>query len=212
MLVTIVRTVILYVVIILAMRIMGKRQVGDMQPGDLVVSLLISEIAAMPIEDVNKPMINGLIAVFMLVFLETVLSLVSLKSGKARRAINGRPAIVINRGRIDQSALRRLRMTPDDLLEGLRQEGIFDLTTVQYAIIETNGQLSVLKKSDSGGNMAVPVICDGRYQSEFMDSVGLSDGTVAQILQKRGITAEDVFIMTVDSNGKAVIIREEKKK
>lgn len=145
MLVTIVRTVILYVVIILAMRIMGKRQVGDMQPGDLVVSLLISEIAAMPIEDVNKPMINGLIAVFMLVFLETVLSLVSLKSGKARRAINGRPAIVINRGRVDQSALRRLRMTTDDLLEGLRQEGIFDLTTVQYAIIETNGQLSVLK-------------------------------------------------------------------
>ncbi len=212
MLVTILRTFILYFVVIISMRIMGKRQVGDMQPGDLVVSLLISEIAAMPIDNIDRPMTNGIIAVFLLVFLETALAYISLKSGIARRIINGRPAIVINCGRVDQDALKRLRITTDDLLESLRQLEVFDISTVEYAIIEPNGQLSVLKKSDAGGNLPVPVICDGKLQSHFMDCVGISKHDVNAALKKRGITAEDVFIMTLDTNGKAVIIKEDKRK
>lgn len=211
MLVTVVRTFILYFVIVIAMRIMGKRQVGDMQPGDLVISLLISEIAAMPIENVDRPMTNGIVAVFLLVFLETALAYVSLKSGFIRRTLNGQPAIIINGGKVDQSALKRLRISTDDLLESLRGQNVFDISTVQYAIIEPNGQLSVLKKSDSGGNLAVPVICDGKMQTHFMSSVGISKHDVNEALRRHSISVEDVFIMTLDSQGKSVIIKEDRR-
>ncbi len=209
MAVTLLRTLILYIVIIVAMRIMGKRQVGDMQPSDLVVSLLISEIAAMPIDNIDRPIANGIIAVFFLVFLETLLACVSLKSGKVRRAVNGAPVIIINRGKVDRAALKRLRITTDELLETLRGQGIFDISTVQYAIIEPNGQLSVMEKSN--GNLAVPVICDGKMQAHFMQSVGISKHDVNSVLKKRGISAEDVFIMTLDGDGKAFIIKEDGK-
>lgn len=209
MAVTLLRTLILYIVIMVAMRIMGKRQVGDMQPSDLVVSLLISEIAAMPIDNIDRPIVNGIIAVFLLVFLETALACISLKSGKLRRAVNGAPVIIINRGKVDRSALKRLRITTDELLETLRSQGVFDISTVQYAIIEPNGQLSVLEKS--GGSLAVPVICDGKMQTHFMESAGISKHEVNSALKKRGISAEDVFIMTLDGDGKAFIIKEDGK-
>ncbi len=209
MAVTLLRTLILYIVIMVAMRIMGKRQVGDMQPSDLVVSLLISEIAAMPIDNIDRPIVNGIIAVFLLVFLETALACISLKSGKLRRAVNGASVIIINRGKVDRSALKRLRITTDELLEALRGQGIFDISTVQYAIIEPNGQLSVLEKS--GGSLAVPVICDGKMQTHFMESAGISKHEVNSVLKKRGISAEDVFIMTLDGDGKAFIIKEDGK-
>lgn len=209
MAVTLLRTLILYIVIMVAMRIMGKRQVGDMQPSDLVVSLLISEIAAMPIDNIDRPIVNGIIAVFLLVFLETALACISLKSGKLRRAVNGASVIIINRGKVDRSALKRLRITTDELLEALRGQGIFDISTVQYAIIEPNGQLSVLEKS--GGSLAVPVICDGKMQTHFMESAGISKHEVNSALKKRGISAEDVFIMTLDGDGKSFIIKEDGK-
>ena len=210
MAVTLLRTLILYIVIMVAMRIMGKRQVGDMQPSDLVVSLLISEIAAMPIDNIDRPIVNGIIAVFLLVFLETALACISLKSGKLRRAVNGAPVIIINRGKVNRASLKRLRITTDELLETLRSQGVFDISTVQYAIIEPNGQLSVLEKS-GGGSLAVPVICDGKMQTHFMESAGISKHEVNSALKKRGISAEDVFIMTLDVDGKAFIIKEDGK-
>lgn len=209
MAVTLLRTLILYIVIMVAMRIMGKRQVGDMQPSDLVVSLLISEIAAMPIDNIDRPIVNGIIAVFLLVFLETALACISLKSGKLRRVVNGAPVIIINRGKVNRASLKRLRITTDELLETLRSQGFFDISTVQYAIIEPNGQLSVLEKS--GGSLAVPVICDGKMQTHFMESAGISKHEVNSALKKRGISAEDVFIMTLDVDGKAFIIKEDGK-
>ncbi|MBQ2420307.1 MAG: DUF421 domain-containing protein [Clostridia bacterium] len=209
MAVTLLRTLILYIVIMVAMRIMGKRQVGDMQPSDLVVSLLISEIAAMPIDNIDRPIVNGIIAVFLLVFLETALACISLKSGKLRRVVNGAPVIIINRGKVNRASLKRLRITTDELLETLRSQGVFDISTVQYAIIEPNGQLSVLEKS--GGSLAVPVICDGKMQTHFMESAGISKHEVNSALKKRGISAEDVFIMTLDGDGKAFIIKEDGK-
>ena len=209
MLVTIIRTFILYFVIIIAMRIMGKRQVGDMQPSDLVVSLLISEIAAMPIDNIDSPMTNGIIAVFLLVFLETALAFISLKSPFVRRAINGNPSIIIKKGKVDRPTLKRLRISTNELLESLRAQGIFDISSVDYAIIEPNGDLSVLEKSDSGGVIAVPVICDGRLQDGFMQSMGISKKTVNDELKRRGISTADVFIMTIDTNGNAVIVRED---
>lgn len=209
MAVTLLRTLILYIVIMVAMRIMGKRQVGDMQPSDLVVSLLISEIAAMPIDNIDRPIVNGIIAVFLLVFLETALACISLKSGKLRRVVNGAPVIIINRGKVNRASLKRLRITTDELLETLRSQGFFDISTVQYAIIEPNGQLSVLEKS--GGSLAVPVICDGKMQTHFMESAGISKHEVNSALKKRGISAEDVFIMTLDGDGKAFIIKEDGK-
>ena len=209
MLITIIRTFVLYFVIIVAMRIMGKRQVGDMQPSDLVVSLLISEIAAMPIDNIDTPMTNGIIAVFLLVFLETALAFISLKSPFFRRALNGNPSIIIKKGKIDRQALKRLRISTNELLESLRAQGVFNISSVDYAIIEPNGDLSVLEKADSGGVIAVPVICDGRLQDGFMQSMGISKKAVNDDLKRRGISTADVFIMTLDTNGNAVIVRED---
>lgn len=211
---------ILYVVVIIGLRIMGKRQIGDMQPNELVTTILISEIATMPVQDINQPVVNGLIAIAMLIVLEVALSVITLKSEKARAVVNGRPVIVIRHGKIDQSALQKLRMTLDDLLENLRQSQVFDVDTVEYAIVETNGHVSVMLKPseqpitpeiadihvDDDG-IPVPLICDGRVQRHFMESLKVSEETLNRILDSNGVTINRVFLMTVDSSGNVVVIK-----
>ena len=140
----VIRTVIMYLFIMIAVRIMGKRQIGEMQAGDLVVTILISEIAAIPLQDLSAPLLSGITSIFTLVVLEVLISSLCLASVWLRNAVSGKAVIVIANGTIDQKALKKLRMTVDDLLETLRLKNVFDLSNVQYAIVETNGQLSVL--------------------------------------------------------------------
>ncbi len=225
MIVTLIRTAILYLFVIIAMRIMGKRQIGDMQPNELVTTILISEIATVPIQDMDQPVLNGAMAIILLVVLEVVMSVVSMKSGFLRCAINGRPIIVIRKGKIDQKALRELRMTIADLMENLRSQQVFSVEDVEIALVETNGSLSLMLthqkqpltvgQSDVPPDLSgipVPVICDGKLQPHFMSSMQVSEHQVYQALVSRRLELNEVFLMTVDASGKATVIKKEKSK
>ena len=146
MLIVLIRTIILYFIIVLGTRIMGKRQLGELQPSDLVITILISNIATLPIEETEIPLVTGIIPILTLVCFEVFSSALSLKSPLARRLISGRPIVIIQNGRLNQKEMRDLRFSLDDLMEQLRGSGIFDLSEVQLAIVETTGKLSIYQK------------------------------------------------------------------
>ena len=147
MVLTILRIFILYVLATAAVRIMGKRQIGELQPSELVITILLSEIAAIPMQDTDIPLLNSVVAVLLLVAFEIISSVISMKSRGARRLLEGNAVTVIRDGKIDQKEIKRLRYTVDDLLTALRQKDVFVLSDVTYAIVETNGTLSVVKKA-----------------------------------------------------------------
>lgn len=147
MIITITRTIILYIFVTLGIRLMGKRQIGEMQPNELVVTLLISETAAIPLQDTTQPILNGLVAIFVLVILEIMISVLSMKSRFMRKIMNGKSAVIIKNGVIDQQMMKSVRMTVLDLVELLRGQDVFDISTVAFAVLEVNGNLSVLLKS-----------------------------------------------------------------
>ena len=144
MLVPFCRTVILYVFIIAAFRLMGKRQVAEMQATEFVITILISAVASVPMQDLNIPLLHGIVPIITLIGAEILLSALSMRSEKIRKALSGSPVEVIRDGVVSQQALRQMRMTLDDLFESLRLKDVFNLQDVQSALVETNGQLSVL--------------------------------------------------------------------
>ena len=148
MLIVIIRTLILYAVTVLLLRVMGKRQIGQLQPYELVVIIMISELAAIPMQNTGIPLLSGLVPIFILVAAQVTLSYISLKSERARGVICGTPSIVIENSRIVEDELRRLRLNLNDLLEQLRLKNVADISDVEYAILETGGQLSVILKSE----------------------------------------------------------------
>ena len=205
------RTAFLYLTIVVFMRIMGKRQVGELQPSELCVTILISELASIPVQDPDRPIISGVVPIAVLVLCEILVSCLSLKFPVLRRAAAGKPAIVIDDGKIDEKALRKLRMSVDDLIEGLRQNGVFDLKQVSYAIMETNGKMSVLlfdkyspvakqdmkiKAKDAGA--PITVISDGRLQREVIKQRKIKMSEIEDELKKRALKVKDVFIMQID--------------
>ena len=148
MTVTLIRTAIMYIFVTIGIRLMGKRQIGDMQPNELVVTLLISEIAAIPLQDTTQPLLNGIVAIFALVIIEILISIICLKSIRFRRLMNGKSIVIIKNGRVDERAMRKVRMTVIDLIELLRDREVFDLNTVDFAVLEVNGSLSVMLKPE----------------------------------------------------------------
>ncbi len=222
MFVIFIRSAIVYAIVILAIRIMGKRQVGDMQPGELVITILISEAAATPLENGNQPILIGIVAIFSLVIMEVLTSVITMKYFPARKIINGRSAILIANGKIDQKSMRDLRVTVPDLLELLREQGIFDVSEVSYAVLETDGQLSVLSKCEyqpitaqlqeepnRGDTMAFLIISDGNILSDGLRLSGLDKDKLTEILKSKNLSKEDVFLMTADVNGEYNIVEKE---
>lgn len=223
MTVVLIRTAIMYIFVTIGIRLMGKRQIGDLQPNELVVTLLISEIAAIPLQDSTQPLINGIVAILTLVIIEIIISLVTMKSVKLRRIMNGRSIVIIKNGKVDEFAMRKVRMTVIDLTELLRDKDVFDLSTVDYAVLEVNGSLSVLLKPEyqpitpeiSGlipevNSMQLPVITDGKIICESLEALKLSKGDIAAKLN--GICdVKDVFLMTVDKNGNENIVKKGEK-
>jgi len=141
----IIRTLMIYITVIFAVRLMGKRQIGQMQPAELVITILISNIATLALESTDLPLLNGLIPILFLVSFDVLMSVAMMRSQKFRRLISGSPQTVISQGQTDQHKLKDLRITEEDLRESLREQGIFNINDVKYAIIETNGKLSVLE-------------------------------------------------------------------
>ncbi|MDD4689732.1 MAG: DUF421 domain-containing protein [Eubacteriales bacterium] len=147
-----IRTVILYIGVIIAIRLMGKRQIGDLQPSEMVVTIMISELAAIPMGNIGTPIIVGLFPILILIVLEVSLSYGAMKSKKLRQLVSGKPSIIICDGEINKEEMRRLRMNYEDLKEELRLEGCTDIKTVKYAILETNGQLSLIPNEQGQNN------------------------------------------------------------
>ena len=203
---------------------MGKRQIGDMQPGELVITILISEIAAIPIQDLNQPILTGVVAVFTLCFLEILISVLTMKSPLLRRTFYGSSAVIISNGVVDEKRLKQLRVTVQDLCEVLRNQGIFDLNDVKYAILETNGQLSVMLKPEKQpaavenlkGTKAESlfpclIVNDGKLNKEGLKFSKRTKSQIEQHLLNQNLEISDVLVMTCDEKGTYSIIKKEKK-
>lgn len=220
MIITITRTVILYIFVTIGIRLMGKRQIGEMQPNELVVTLLISEIAAIPLQDTSKPIIDGVVAIFMLVILEIIISVISMKSFFVRKIMNGKSAVIIKNGVVDQKAMRNVRMTVIDLVELLRGQNVFDISTVAYAVLEVNGNLSVLLKSSdqpaTSGDLGVkkeeaalplPVISDGRLIKQSIKALEISEAEIKEKLKANKTEIKDVFLLSMDRHKNFTLIK-----
>lgn len=225
MAVTLIRAVILYAVIIIMIRLMGKRQIAQLQPSELVITILISEIASTPIQDTNAPIFTSLGALFVLVAFEVLTSAIGLKSNKLRSLLQGHSVIVIRQGEIQMKELKKLRMTIGDLISALRQKDVFDVSQVDYAVFETNGQISVLLKAEhrntTAGDMNISVkdsgmpfaiICDGKIIEETVSQSGIDIKKIERAVKKSKIPKSDILLMTICPDGTSFFSRKEKEK
>lgn len=223
MAVVLIRACILYILITFSLRLMGKHQLGELQPSELVVTILISNIAAIPVEDSSVPMLMGVVPILTLVCLDIIVSSIMLKFPKFRKLIIGSPRVIMSEGVIMQKEMKRLRYTVDDLVEAMREEQIFDINEIYYAIVETNGKVHFLKRKDyqtaekadvnCGGSSSDPpavIIRDGREDQEQMKNLGLGMGWLKEQLRQKELSVQDVFLMTADKNGQNTIIKRQR--
>lgn len=220
--ISVIRTLILYVLILIMLRLTGKRQISELQTSELVVTLLISNIAVIPMQDTSLPLLSGVVPILLLVACEIVMSLLMLKNSKFRRTICGIPQIIMNNGVIDQKKMKMLRISTEDLWEELRQANIFSLDEVKYAVLETNGKLSVLKKpqkdtataeqlnvNNPTNEFELVIISDGEIAESSMKFCGISQDWLKKTLRKNNVNSKDIFIMTATPNHKYNIIKKE---
>lgn len=220
MAIVLIRAVILYIIITFSLRLMGKRQLGELQPSELVVTILISNIASIPVEDSSLPMIMGIVPILTLVCLDVIMSGIMLKSAKFRKLMIGSPRIIISEGNILQKEMKRLRYTVDDLTEAMREQQIFDITQIHYAIVETTGKINFLLKKDyqpaerqdvkAGGSTDNPpsvIIRDGIADNEQLRLLGLGEQWLTKTLRENNVGIKGVFLMTADRNGKHTIVK-----
>ena len=219
MLILPVRAAILYLLVVLIIRIMGKHQIGQLQPYELVITILISELAAVPMQDTDIPLINGIIPILTLLLIQITLSFISLKSDTARRIICGGPSILIENGIINQKELTKLRYSLNDLLEQLRLKDVPNIADVEYAILETSGKLSVIPKSQKRPvnpedlkidtpyeGLPFTLIVDGRLIKKNLSKCHLSEDWLLTEIQKFGLEKwSQVFLASLDSNGRLFI-------
>lgn len=199
MLVVIIRTLILYLLVVLSVRIMGKRQIGEMQPSELVVAIMISDLASVPMQTVDIPLFTGVVPVLTLLIGEVVMSFISLKSRRLRRYITGEPSIVVFDGHINEHELERMRFNLNDLLEQLRLSGNPDVSKVRLAILETNGQLSVVEKNSSDSGLSYMLITDGEINRSELSRAGKTE---KWLLGKINSDPKTIFSAMLDSSGK----------
>lgn len=218
MFIVLIRTIFLYALVIFVIRLMGKRQIGELQPYEFVITIMISDLAALPMQDTRLPLILGVIPILTLLFIKTVLSLIQLKSQKARKILEGEPCILINRGKINFKTLKRQQINLDELMEEIRLAGYFDLSEIEFGILENNGQMSFLtstKSSDgssdsqntSSSKPRLPIIyvLDGRINRNALTSGNKTDEWVQNELKKHKINSiKDVLIAMTDTKGKFI--------
>lgn len=216
MIIVVIRTLILYAVVIAALRIMGKRQIGELQPSELVVAIMISDLATVPMESVDIPLLSGILPVLTLIMAEVITSYISLKSKLVRKFIIGQPSVVIYDGKINEQELERLRFNLDDLLEELRLNGCHDISDVAVAVIETSGKLSVIPRDNARpvtvedmqlaevrhDGLPCTVIADGRLNEYELKRSGKTESELFDELKKRGANnISEVFIASIDAEG-----------
>lgn len=220
MVISVIRTGLMYIFVIFAIRIMGKRQLSDMQTSELVVTMIIADIASIPMQNTSQPLLSGIVPVLILISGEIFLSVLMMKIPAVRNLLCGRPEIIIENGRLKQTMLRKLRLTTEDLSVLLRQQGVFAIEDVQFCIIETNGQISVLlkpeKRNPTMEDMGLPakdtgieavIISDGELLSRSMALCDIDEIWIKKTLAKENIRVEQVMLMTANRLKEYNIIR-----
>lgn len=201
---------------------MGKRQISQLQTSELVVTMLISDLAVIPMQDGGQPLFSGILPIFVLISLEIFLSVIMLKSRMVRRIVSGNPVVVIQKGKIQQQNLKALRLSVEELFEQLRQKDIFSLSDVAYAIVETNGSLSVIKyaaadyvrpkdvnisSKDTGPDFVL--ISDGVLSTDVLQLSGHNEQWIKKTLKKEKTTMNEVFLLTLDPYGNYTLVKKE---
>ena len=223
MLIVCLRTLIAYALIIGMIRLMGKRQLGELQPSELVTTILVSNLASLPIEDADLPIITALLPILIIVALEIILSVLEIRSQKFTAAVSGSPKVVIRDGQIDQQALAELRYGIDDLLEALRNKDVFDFREVAYGIVETNGTLNVYRKFDKQNlqnevfelkpdgcdRPPITVVLDGKIQTEELPDAGVNEKQIIDLVAKRQIQLGSVYLLQIDRDGSTILVTKE---
>ena len=218
-----IRTIILYLLIIAGIRLMGKRQVGELEPSELVLSLIIADLAAVPMQDFGIPLLTGIVPILTLLSLTMILSVLTMKSTRFRTLMCGRPSVIIRKGKIDQGEMRRNRLTVDELLEELRAQGYAGPAGIEYAILETNGQLSVLpfasQKPPTAQQLGldaeqwelpVVVVSDGRLLEHNLTQLGRDRAWLDKRLEEGGCSdPRQVFLLLADRDGKVYLTRKD---
>lgn len=216
------RTLILYIAVIAAVRMMGKRQIGELDPSELVVTILISDLAAVPMQDLGIPLFAGLVPIAALVATEIIMSVVALKSRGFRRLLNGRPAIIIRKGELDISKLRQMRLTTDEVIESLRKQNVNSISEVKYGVIEPDGTLTLVLMQPqqpvtaemlgiTPKDMGLPmvVVSDGKLVTRSLELLRVDSDEVLKRLKNSGLGLKDVFLMTLDDCGNMFIQKKE---
>ena len=224
MLITFVRAIVLYVVVLIVMRLMGKREIGQLQPFELAISIMIADLASIPMTDIGIPISNGIIPILGLLVMHLIISVINLKSLKARQVICGKPTILVYRGKIDERALKKERFTINELQERLREQNVINLGDVEYAILETSGELSVIQKPEKRN--AIPedfnivpdyegipydLVVDGKVMYKNLQSLGKDYKWLEKQVEKFHMRPEDALVVTLDGKGQIFCQKKEGK-
>lgn len=223
MTITVIRSIIIYIIIVLSVRIMGKRQIGELKPHELVITILISSVATIPIEENTIPLANSIIPILIFVSFEMLESALSMKSIKFRDLLQGKPVFIIRNGELQQNQLERLRFTMDDLIDSARQAGAFDISEIENAVVETNGTLSVQLKSEEApltpkqlgltveqAQTPQPIAMDGQKVYEYFSQSNISNEEITMYLANSEVELDEVMLLTVDNNGELFLIRKDR--
>ena len=214
MIITFIRSIILYIIVLVVMRLMGKREIGQLQPFELAISIMIADLASIPMSDSGIPITNGIIPILGLLFMHLIISIINMKSIKGRGIICGKPSILIYRGRIDEKVLKKERFTINELEERLRGNNIVNIGDVEYAILETNGQATVIQKPDKRNTIpadfniqpeyeGIPydLVIDGKIMYDNLKQIGKNYEWLRKQVNKFNIKPEEALLVTLDGKG-----------
>ena len=225
MLVNFIRAIILYIVVLIVMRLMGKREIGQLQPFELAISIMIADLASVPMAELGIPLTNGIIPILGLLFIHMIISVLNVKNVNLRKILSGQPAILIYRGKIDEKKLRKERLTINELQERLRGNNIFNLEDVEYAILETNGEISVIPKPSKRGialedlnlkaeyeGIPYDLVIDGKIMRDNLKKIGKDEKWLRKELKKFNATPKETLVATIDGKGSFFCQKKSKKK
>ena len=203
MLITFFRSIVLYIIVLIVMRLMGKREIGQLQPFELAISIMIADLATIPMTEIGIPIFNGIIPILGLLLMHLIISIINLKSLKGREIICGKPTILIYRGKIDEKALKKERFTINELQEKLRGNNIVNLGDVEYAILETSGEVTIIQKPEKRGTIPEDFNIKPDYEGIPYDLVidGKNYSWLKKQVEKFGIKPEEALVVTIDGKG-----------
>jgi len=214
MVVIFIRTLIIFIALVIVMRLMGKRQIGEMQPFEFVITLIIADLACVPMADVSIPLIYGIVAVFTLFLLHQLLSLLEQSGSFTKKIISGSPSIVLDKNGVNLIELKKNNMGVEDLIESMRALGYFSLDDLNYAIFESNGKLSAFENenlNNKGESLPLLIINDGKILTENLEKINLSKDEIISIIKRKNANPKHVEVLTIDGNGRAYFKARNKK-